>query len=209
MSWSEGPGRRKKKKALLVSETTSTSQGCTSKSDKGQETTTTMSAARCTIIECIDKRDESLETKKTDDKLGWEKEVDLKEQEEVDVGKCRKTTDESEDESTDTNELEDEPTVIEFEDPMYELSQTYEMESEYESMTVEQEAAKVQALSPTEQAKYRKLTRLHKRQADIEKRMTGVSKIIKERTKARAPGLPIDLIKRNVQVEPAERQELH
>ena len=39
--------------------------------------------------------------------------------------------------------------------------------------------------------------------------MTGVSKMIKERTKARAPGLPIDLIKRSVQVEPAERQELH
>ena len=39
--------------------------------------------------------------------------------------------------------------------------------------------------------------------------MTGVSKMIEERTKARAPGLPIDLIKRSVQVEPAERQELH
>ena len=39
--------------------------------------------------------------------------------------------------------------------------------------------------------------------------MTGVSKMIEERTKARAPGLPIDLIKRCVQVEPAERQELH
>ena len=33
--------------------------------------------------------------------------------------------------------------------------------------------------------------------------------MIKERTKAQAPGLPIDLIKRGVQVEPAERQELH
>ena len=39
--------------------------------------------------------------------------------------------------------------------------------------------------------------------------MTGISKIIKERTKAWAPGLPIDLIERNVQVEPAKRQELH
>ena len=44
---------------------------------------------------------------------------------------------------------------------MYELSQTYEMESEYESMTVEQEATEVQALSPAEQAKYRELTKLH------------------------------------------------
>ena len=33
--------------------------------------------------------------------------------------------------------------------------------------------------------------------------------MIKERTKAWAPGLPIDLIKRSVQVEPAERQELY
>ena len=43
----------------------------------------------------------------------------------------------------------------------------------------------------------------------MEKSMTEVSKIIEERTKAQAPGLPIDLIERNMQVEPAERQELH
>ena len=76
-------------------------------------------------------------------------------------------------------------------------------------MTVEQEAAEVRALTPAEQAKYRELTRLHQRQAEIEKRMTGVSKVIKERTKARTPGLTIDLIKRSVQVEPAGKQELH
>ena len=39
--------------------------------------------------------------------------------------------------------------------------------------------------------------------------MTKVSKIIEERTKARAPGLPVDLIRRHVQEEPARRQELH
>ena len=39
--------------------------------------------------------------------------------------------------------------------------------------------------------------------------MTGVSKVIEERTKAWTPGLPIDLIKRSVQVEPTEKQELH
>ena len=39
--------------------------------------------------------------------------------------------------------------------------------------------------------------------------MTGGSKLIKERTKAWTPGLPIDLIKRSVQVEPTGRQELH
>ena len=129
---------------LLVSETASTSQGCTSKSDKGQETTTTVNAARCTItIECINKRDKLMETKKTDDESGWEKEVDVEEQEEVDVEESGKTTDEPEDESTNDGEPEDEPSVVEFEDPVYELLQTYDMESEYESMTVEQEAAKV------------------------------------------------------------------
>ena len=37
----------------------------------------------------------------------------------------------------------------------------YEMESEYENMTMEQEATEVWALTPAEQAKYRELTRLH------------------------------------------------
>ena len=144
-----------------------------------------MSVVGCTImIERINKRDESTKTKKTDHELGQEKEIDVEKQGEVDVRKHRKTTDEPEDESTDDDELEDEPTVIEFKDLVYELSQTYEMEPEYERMTMEQEAAEVQALSPTEQAKYRELTRLHQWQADIEKRMTGVSKMIKDRTKA-------------------------
>ena len=202
--------RKEEEKVLLVGETASTSQGCPSKLDQGQETTTTTSVAGCTIsIKCINKGDKSMETKKTDDESGWEKEIDVEEQEEVDVEKCGKTTDEPEDESTDDDEPEDEPSVVEFEDPVYELSQAYKMEFEYESMNVEQEAAKVWTLSPAEQAKYRELTRLHQQQADIEKRMTGVSKMIKERTKAGAPGLLIDLIKRSVQVEHAERQELH
>ena len=44
---------------------------------------------------------------------------------------------------------------------------------------------------------------------EIEKRMTGMSKMIKDRTKAQTPGLPVDLIKRSVHVEPTEKQELH
>ena len=87
---------------------------------------------------------------------------------------------------------------MEFEDPVYELSQAYEMEPEYGSMTAEQEVAEVQALSPVKKTEYRELTKLHQRQVDIEKKMTGVSKIIEERTNARAPGLPIDLIRRHV-----------
>ena len=195
MSWSKGHGRRKKK-ALLVDETAGTSQGCPLKSDKGQETTTAMSAAGRTIsIKRVNQGDETMQTKKTDDESGQGKEIDVREQGEVNVEKCEKITNESGDESTNDDEPEDEPLMVEFEDPVYELSQTYEMEPEYESMTVEQEAAEVQALSPTEQAKYRELTRLHKQQADIEKRITGVSKMIEERTKAWAPGMPIDLIK--------------
>ena len=153
--------RKKKEKALLVGETTSTSQGCPSKSDKGQETTTTTSAAGCTMsIKRINKGDESAETEKTDDELGQEKEIGVEEQGEVDIEECGKMTDKPEGESTNDDEPEDEPSVVEFEDPVYELSQTYEMELEYESMTIEQEATEVWALSPAEQAKYRELTRL-------------------------------------------------
>ena len=154
--------RKKKKKALLTGETTSASQEHPSGSDKGQETTTTMSATGCTIlIKCIDKGDESVGTKKTDDESGQEKEIDVEEQEEIDVEEHGKTMVEPEGESADNDEPEDEPSVVEFEDPVYELSQTYEMESEYESMAMEQEATEVWALTPAEQAKYRELTRLH------------------------------------------------
>ena len=53
---------------LLVGETASTNQGCTSKSDKGQETTTTVNVAGHTItIEHINQGDKSMKTKKTDD----------------------------------------------------------------------------------------------------------------------------------------------
>ena len=67
----------------------------------------------------------------------------MEKQEEVDVEGHGKTTDEPGDEITNDSEPEDEPSVVEFEDPVYELLQTYEMESEYESMTVEQETAEV------------------------------------------------------------------
>ena len=119
---------------LLVGETASTSQGCTSKSDKGQETTTTVSAAGHTItIEHIDQRDESRKTKKTDDESEQEKELDVEGQEEVDTEACERRTDDE--------EPEYKPSIVEFEDPVYVLSQAYEMEPEYESMTAEQEVA--------------------------------------------------------------------
>ena len=161
-----------------------------------------MSVAGCTVTtEHIDQGDESAKTKKTDDESEHEKELDAEECEEVDMEACE--------ERTDNEETKDEPSIVEFEDQVYELSQAYEMESEYESMTAEQEAAEVQALSPVGQAEYQELTKLHHRQADIERKMTGMSKIIEERTKAQVPSLPVDLIRRHVREEPAGRQELH
>ena len=114
---------RKKKKALLVGETTSTSQECPSGLDKGQETTTATSMAGHTIlIKCIDKGDESAGIKKTDDESGQEKEIDVEEQEEIDVEEHGKMTVEPEGESTDDDEPEDEPSMVEFEDLVYEFS---------------------------------------------------------------------------------------
>ena len=199
--------RKKKKKEFQVGEASSSSQECPS----GQETTTTMSTAGCTLlIRRTKKGDESAKTKKLNDELGQEEEIDIEGQEEVDVKEQGKATVRQEGGSADDDdESGDEPSVVKFKDPVYELSQTYEMEPEYESMTLEQEAMKVQVLTPAEQAKYRELTRLHQCQVEIEKRMTGMSKVIEERTKAQTPGLPVDLVKRNVQVEPAEKQELH
>ena len=150
-TWEKDEERKKKKKALLVGETTSTSQGCTSKSDKGQETTMTVSTAGCTMtIEHIEQGDESKKTQKTDDESEQEKEADIEGQKEVNTGACERRTDDE--------ETEDESSIVEFEDPVYELSQAYEMEPEYESMTAEQEVAEVQALSPVGQAEYRQKT---------------------------------------------------
>ena len=177
--------RKKKKKELQVGEASSSSQERPSGSDKGQETTIAMSTAGCTVlIRHTGMGDESARTKKMDDELGQVEEIDVEEQEEIDVKEPEKMTVKQESESTDDDESGDEPSVVEFEDPVYELSQTYEMESEYENMTLEQEATEVQALTPAEQAKYRELTRLHQCQVEIEKKMTGMSKVIKERTKA-------------------------
>ena len=161
-----------------------------------------MSAAGCTVTkEHIEQGDESKKTQKTDDESEHEKELDIEE--------CEKVGMEAHERTTDDEETEDEPSIVEFEDLVYELSQAYEMEPEYESMTAEQEAAEVQALSPVGQAGYRELTKLHQHQADIERKMTGVSKIIEERTKPRVSGLPVDLIRRHVREEPAGKQELH
>ena len=138
---------------------------------------------------------------KEDDKLRHRKELEIKEHEKEDTEEYEKTSDDE--------ELEDKLSIVEFEDLMYELSQTFELEPEYENMTVDQEAVEVQALSPVAQAEYQELFKFHQHQEDIKNKMTKVSQIIKERTKARAPGLPLDLIKRHVREEPTEGQELY
>ena len=162
---------------LLVSRAASASEGCSSVPFTGQETTTFVSKAGCTVsVERMNKRDESMEAEKTNDKSELEERKNTEGQAEVDTGEHEKTSDDE--------EPEDELSIKEFEDPVYELSQAYKIEPEYETMTVEQEAAEVQALLPITQAGYWELTKLRQRQADIEKKMTGVSKIVEERTKA-------------------------
>ena len=124
------------------------------------------------------------------------------EQSKVDVSDGSKDQEDSNDETS-----EEEP-IVDFEDPLYELSQSYEVESEYEDMTIEQEVAEVKMLTPCEQAKYRALNQLHQCQAELNKKITGISTIIKEQTNAKMPGIPTDLIKRHVQEEPLEHQEI-
>ena len=197
--------RKKKRRELQAGEatTSSSSQECQSKPTKGQETTiATSKAGRTVLVKHTSMCDELEKMRKADDESRQEEEVDIEE--------WKETTAEHGSESTEGNDdLDDEPSVVEFEDPIYELSQLYELEPEYEDMTPEQEAAEVQALTPIEQAEYRELTKLHQCQAELEKKMTRMLKVITERTKAQTPGLPADLVKRNIQIEPLERQELH
>ena len=89
-------------------------------------------------VERVNKRDKSEKTQKMDDKSGHEKELEIEE--------CEKEGTEEHDKTSDDEEPEDELSIVEFEDPMYELSQMYELEPEYENMTVDQEAVEVQAL---------------------------------------------------------------
>ena len=81
-----------------------------------------------------------------DDELGYEKELEIEEPE-------KEGTEEHET-TSDDGEPEDKLSIVECEDPMYELSQSYELEPEYENMTVDQQAAEVQALPPVAQAEY-------------------------------------------------------
>ena len=153
--------RKEKRKGLQAGEATTSSSSQERQSDpiKGQETTiVTSKAGHTVLIRHTSMEDELEKTRKTDDKSRQEEEVSIEEQEE--------TIAEQDSESTiHDDDFGDEPSVVEFEDPISELSQLYEMEPEYEDMTPEQEATEVQALTPTEQVEYRELTKLHQCQA--------------------------------------------
>ena len=172
--------RKKKRRELQAGEATmsGSSQEHQSEPTEGQETTIATSKVGCTVlIKHTNMGNELEKMRKADDESRQEEEVDAEEWEE--------TTAEHGSESTEgDNDFGDEPSVVEFEDPIYELSQSYELEPEYKDMTPEQEAAEVQALTPIEQAEYRELTKLHQCQAELEKKMTGMLKVITERTKA-------------------------
>ena len=121
--------RKKKKKEFQVGEISSSNQ----ERPSGQETTTAMSTAGCTVlVACTEKGDESARTMKMDDESGQKEEIDIEGQEEMDVEEQGKVTvrQESGSANDDDDETGDEPSVVEFEDPVYELSQTYEMEPE-------------------------------------------------------------------------------
>ena len=143
----------REKKAPLVSRAANAGEESPSTSLTGQETTTFVSKTGCMVsVERVNKRDESEKTQKTDE-LGHEKELEIEEREKEGTEEHEKTSD--------NEEHEDKLSIVEFEDPMYELSQTYELEPEYKNMTVDQEAVEVQALSPVAQAEYRELPKLH------------------------------------------------
>ena len=178
----------REKKTPLTSRAANVGEGSPSTSLTGQETTTFVSkTGRMVSVEQVNKGDESDKTQKMDDKLRHGKELEVKEHEKEGTDECEKTSDDE--------EPEDKLSIVEFEDPMYELSQMFELEPEYENMTMDQEAVEVQALSPVVQAEYRELPKFHQHQADVKDKMTEVSQIIKERKKACAPGLLLDLIK--------------
>ena len=115
-------------------------------------------------------------------------------------------TNPAEKESSNENASDEEgQQIVEFEDQSYELAQTYQLEDKYQDMTAEQEAAEVQTLMPQEHAEYQEM----KKQAEMERKVMGLSHIIKERVKARTPGIPVDLVQRSVKTEVPAKQELH
>ena len=162
----KGEERKKKKMELQVGEATmnGSSQEHQQESTEGQMTTVASTKAGHTVlVKCMSTGDKSGKARKTDDESRQE-EVDVEEQEEA-------TSDDGDESTEGDDDFDDKPPVVEFEDLACELSQSYELEPEYEDLTLEQEAAEVQALTPREQAEYRELTKLYKWQAELGEKM--------------------------------------
>ena len=113
----------REKKTPLASGAAIAGEESLSTSLTGQKTTTFVSkTGRMVSVERVNKRDKSEKTQKTDDELGYEKELEIEEPE--------KGGTEEHETTSDDGELKDELSIVEFEDPMYELSQSYELEPE-------------------------------------------------------------------------------
>ena len=96
------------------------SQECQSEPTKGRETTIATSKVGCTVlIKCTSVGDKSEKMRKVDDESRQEEEMDIEEQEETTVEHGSKSTEGSDD-------FDDKPSVVEFKDPIYELSQMTE-----------------------------------------------------------------------------------
>ena len=117
---------RKKRKELQTGEASSSSQEHPSHLTRGQETIVATSEAGLTMsIRHTSMGDESARTRKMDDESGQEEEIDVEGlEEEIDVEGLEEATVEQESGSTvDDDDSGDEPSVVEFKDPIYELSQ--------------------------------------------------------------------------------------
>ena len=114
------------------------SKKCQQEQGKDLITTVIKSKAGCTVmIEHITEipGDESARREKVDDESRERPEMDVTTQEEFELEQEPHHDDEltDDDEDVEDEQMEEEQPVVEFEDPAYEISQSYEMEDEYES----------------------------------------------------------------------------
>ena len=92
---------------------------------------------------------------------------------------------------------------MEFEDPMFELMEGKELEEEYNEMTLEQEEEIIAQLTPRETVEHREMTEVYQVQASVTGQGMEIrSKMIQERAKQKALGLPPDILQRIIKEEP-------
>ena len=116
------------------------------------------------------------------------------------VGRVDESPTEEEEEQYDAESF-DPP--VEYEDPMFMLMEGKELEEEYNEMTLEQEEEIIAQLTPQERAEHQEMTEFNQVQASVTKRGMKIRlKMIQERTKQKAPGLPPDILQRIIKEEP-------